>query len=101
MLCLIRPYVAIHHALTPCSLSVLVNSCTTTLPLPLLSLSLSLSLQMESLVGRSVVVQVRGQLQPAVIRASTDCLSLSSDFSQVKVSRHDYCVCVCVGGREG
>ncbi|CAI8047716.1 hypothetical protein GBAR_LOCUS26402, partial [Geodia barretti] len=42
--------------------------------------------RMESVVGKSVIVQVRGQLLPAVIRACTEPLTtLTSDFSLVDV----------------
>lgn len=41
---------------------------------------------MDSAVGRSVIVQTRGQLQPAIIRASSVPLSHSSDFSKTEVS---------------
>ncbi|CAI8047717.1 hypothetical protein GBAR_LOCUS26402, partial [Geodia barretti] len=44
--------------------------------------------RMESVVGKSVIVQVRGQLLPAVIRACTEPLTtLTSDFSLVDVLR--------------
>ena len=53
----------------------------------LLSFSQSVLSEMESVVGKSVIVQVRGQLLPATIRACTEPLtSLSSDFSSTDVS---------------
>ena len=46
---------------------------------------------MESVVGKSVIVEVRGQLLPAVVRACTEPLTtLTSDFSLVDVSPHTY-----------
>ena len=41
---------------------------------------------MEGIVGRSVIVLTRGQLQPAIVRASSQPLSLTSDFTKTEVS---------------